>query len=195
MNLYEAIGVRRSVRKYSNKEVTEKMREQILAFARTASPLNDRIQVDFEIVDNRDKDAWIKGVWKAEAPWYLVLYSEPEEGYGRNGGYLMEQIVLYMTVKGLGTCYLGGSFIKKKRSDGKRQVMIVAFGYPEGKLFRESSLAKRLPLNELWQPGWLLPLSIPSPGVLLSMQIVFMYLPEKIQDFCRAFADWLLLLV
>ena len=43
MNLYEAIGVRHSVRKYSDKEVTEKLREQILAFARTASPLNDRI--------------------------------------------------------------------------------------------------------------------------------------------------------
>ena len=61
----------------------------------------------------------------------------------------MEQIVLYMTMKGLGTCYLGGSIVKKKRSDGKRQVMVAAFGYPEGKLFRESSLAKRLPLNEL----------------------------------------------
>ena len=149
MNLYEAIGVRHSVRKYSDKEVTEKLREQILAFARPASPLNDRIQVDFEIIDNRDKKAPMKGVWKVEAPWYFVLYSEPEEGYGRNGGYLMEQIVLYMTVKGLGTCYLGGSTVKRKRSDGKRQVMVVAFGYPEGKLFRESSLAKRLPLNEL----------------------------------------------
>ena len=80
MNLYEAIGVRHSVRKYSNKEVTEKLREQILAFARTASPLNDRIQVDFEIIDNRDKKAPVKGVWKVEAPWYSVLYSEPEEG-------------------------------------------------------------------------------------------------------------------
>ena len=27
--------------------------------------------------------------------------------------------------------------------------MIVAFGYPEGKLYRDSPLAKRLPLNEL----------------------------------------------
>lgn len=27
--------------------------------------------------------------------------------------------------------------------------MMVAFGYPEGKLYRESPLAKRLPLNEL----------------------------------------------
>lgn len=149
MNLYEAIGVRHSVRKYSDREVAEKLRKQILDFAKRASPLNDRIPVEFEILDNRDKEAEIKGLWKVEAPWYLVLYSEPQEGFGRNGGYLMEQVVLYMTAKGLGTCYLGGSTVKKKRSDGKRQIMILAFGYPEGKLCRESSLAKRLPLSEL----------------------------------------------
>ena len=149
MNLYEAIGVRHSVRKYSNKEVSEKLREQLLAFAGKASPLNDRIAVAFEMIDNREKKADIKGLWKVDAPWYLALYSEPAEGFERNGGYLMEQIVLYMTTKGLGTCYLGGSTVKKKRTDGKRLVMIIAFGYPEGKLCRESSLAKRLPLSEL----------------------------------------------
>ena len=113
MNLYEAIGVRHSVRKYSNKEVSEKLREQLLAFAGKASPLNDRIAVAFEMIDNREKKADIKGLWKVDAPWYLALYSEPAEGFERNGGYLMEQIVLYMTTKGLGTCYLGGRPVKK----------------------------------------------------------------------------------
>ena len=151
MNLYEAIGVRHSVRKYSNKEVSEKLREQLLVFAGKASPLNDRIAVAFEMIDNRGKKADVKGLWKVDAPWYLALYSEPAEGFERNGGYLMEQIVLYMTTKGLGTCYLGGSTVKKKRMDGKRLVMIIAFGYPEGKLCRESSLAKRLPLRKTWE--------------------------------------------
>ena len=68
MNLYEAIGVRHSVRKYSDKEVTEKLREQILAFARTASPLNDRIQVDFEIIDNRDKKCADEGRLEGRGP-------------------------------------------------------------------------------------------------------------------------------
>ena len=77
MNLYEAIGVRHSVRKYSNKEVSEKLREQLLAFAGKASPLNDRIAVAFEMIDNREKKADVKGLWKVDAPWYLALYSEP----------------------------------------------------------------------------------------------------------------------
>ena len=55
----------------------------------------------------------------------------------------MEQLILYMTVKGLGTCYLGGSRVKQTVKNGKRLVMIAAFGWPEGKLYRESPLAKR----------------------------------------------------
>ena len=44
----------------------------------------------------------------------------------------MEQLILYMTVKGLGTCYLGGSRVKQTVKNGKRLVMIAAFGWPEG---------------------------------------------------------------
>ncbi len=84
-----------------------------------------------------------------DAPYYLAIYSDQEEGCERNAGYLMEQMVLYMTAKGLGTCYLGSVQPAQKVRGGKRCLMMVAFGYPEGKLYRESPLAKRLPLNEL----------------------------------------------
>lgn len=149
MNLYEAIGCRHSIRKYTEQEVTEKLREQILSFFGKATPLNDRIGIELEILDNVKERAEIKGLWKVDAPYYLVLYSETTSGYERNAGYLMEQLVLYMAVKGLGSCYLGGSKAKKSMKNGKKQVMVLAFGYPDGKLFRESPLARRLPLNEL----------------------------------------------
>ena len=149
MNLYEAIGSRHSVRKYSDREVPERLRAQILAYFEKTSRLNDRIRTELEILDNTKKKAEVKGLWKTDAPYYLAFYSEPEEGFERNAGYIMEQLILYMTVKGLGTCYLGGSRVKQTVKNGKRLVMIAAFGWPEGKLYRESPLAKRLPLNEL----------------------------------------------
>ena len=62
---------------------------------------------------------------------------------------MLEQIVLYMAAKGIGSCYLGGSRMGVPLMDGMRRVMVVAFGYPEGKLYRDSPLAKRLPLSEL----------------------------------------------
>lgn len=145
MNLYEAIGSRHSVRKYSDREVPERLRAQILAYFEKTSRLNDRIRTELEILDNTKKKAEVKGLWKTDAPYYLAFYSEPEEGFERNAGYIMEQLILYMTVKGLGTCYLGGSRVKQTVKNGKRLVMIAAFGWPEGKLYRESPLAKRLP--------------------------------------------------
>ena len=111
MNLYEAIGCRHSVRKYTDREVTEKLRGQILSYFDKTSRLNDRIRVEAVIFDNTKKKADVHGLWKVDAPYYLAIYSDQEEGCERNAGYLMEQMVLYMTAKGLGTCYLGLSLI------------------------------------------------------------------------------------
>lgn len=149
MNLYEAIGCRHSVRKYAEKEVPEKLRGQILSYFEKTSRLNDRIRVELEILDNTKKKAGVRGLFKVEAPYYLAIYSETETGFERNAGYIMEQMVLYMTAKGLGTCYLGGSHPGQSVKNGKKFVMLAAFGYPEGRLYRESPLAKREPLSEL----------------------------------------------
>lgn len=149
MNLYEAIGSRQSIRKYENKEIPEKLRNQILVFSETVPRLNDRIGTEVEILDNIKGKAVIKGLFRVEAPYYLVFSSAPDEGYARNAGYMMEQIVLYLTTKGIGSCFLGGSKAKGSLVSSKVQVMLLAFGYPKGKLLRESPLAKRLPLKEL----------------------------------------------
>lgn len=149
MNLYEAIGYRQSIRNYTDTEVTEKLRGQILAYYENTSRLNDRIRTELEILDDTKKKAGIKGLWKVEAPYYLAFYSEPEEGYERNAGYILEQLVLYMAAKGLGSCYLGASKPRQTVKNGKKFVILVGFGYPEGRLYRESPLAKRRPLNEL----------------------------------------------
>lgn len=79
MNLYEAIGSRHSVRKYSDREVPERLRAQILAYFEKTSRLNDRIRTELEILDNTKKKAEVKGLWKTDAPYYLAFYSEPEE--------------------------------------------------------------------------------------------------------------------
>ena len=149
MNLYEAIACRQSIRKYEKKEVPEKLQGQILSYFEKTSRLNDRIHLEVEILDNTKKKAGVRGLWKTDAPYYLTVYSETEEGYEKNAGYVMEQMILYLTVKGLGTCYLGSMRPSQTVKSGKRFVMMAAFGYAEGRLYRESPLARRHPLNEL----------------------------------------------
>jgi nitroreductase len=67
-----------------------------------------------------------------------------------NAGYLMQQINLYLTAKGFGTCFLvayPGSGLKATMK--YEYVVALAFGKTKSKLTRESSEAKRLPEDEI----------------------------------------------
>lgn len=149
MNLYEAILCRRSIRKFTRDKISEKLLQQIKTFSMKATALNEQIGVEVEIIDNTQRKIPVKGFGKLEAPYYLVFYSEEAKGYERNAGYIMEQIVLYMTEKGLGCCYWGSGKLGPAGKNNKKRVMAIAFGCADGKLYREASMAKRLPLSEL----------------------------------------------
>lgn len=149
MNLYEAISRRRSIRRYKKDKVSEQLLQNILMFSRRAVPLEEDILVKIEIEDNTRGDLPVKGFSKVDAPYYLVLFTEDKKGYSRNAGYIMEQLVLYLTAKGLGSCYLGGAKVIMKEPEGMIQAAAVAFGHPKGLLYRDPATAKRLPLKEL----------------------------------------------
>ena len=148
MNLYEALNCRHSVRKYLEKEVPESLKHQILGFVEKTTRLNDAIGVEAVILDNQGRKTGILGM-KPEAPCYLLLYSAEEEGCERNAGYILEQVSLYMTVRGLGSCILGMARPKESRRNDKKFMAMLSFGYPDGPLMREAAFARRLPLNKL----------------------------------------------
>jgi len=149
MNLYEAILKRKSIRKYKKEVLTEQTLRQIGNFIRKTTALYDTIRVEFRILDHGKGEGELRGLWKVEAPYYLVFFSEEKEGYERNAGYILEQVVLYLTTKALGSCYLGAVKVRDLEIPGMKQVMVVAFGRPESVLYRDSATAKRLPLKEL----------------------------------------------
>ncbi len=74
MNLYEAIGCRHSVRKYTDREVTEKLRGQILSYFDKTSRLNDRIRVEAVIFDNTKKKPMStdSGRWMLPTIWRSI---------------------------------------------------------------------------------------------------------------------------
>lgn len=149
MNLYQMIFKRRSIRKFKKEQVPEQLLKDILYFGSCVSRLHADIQIKMEIRENQDGNLPVKGLWKVEAPYYLVFYSEEKEGYMENAGYVLEPILLYMTGKGIGTCYLGNTKVAEPEPAGMKQVIAVAFGYPKTLLYRDPATAKRLPLKEL----------------------------------------------
>ena len=59
----------------------------------------------------------------------------------------MEQLVLYLHTKGIGSCYQGGARVKHEDEKELEPVMIMAFGYPAEPLERDREAFKRMELN------------------------------------------------
>lgn len=152
MNLYEAIYVRKSVRKFQMAAVDSKIMNHIKKYISTVTPLDDSIAYHIEIIDAMQETVSFKGLWKVDAPYYLVFYCEEVEGAQLNAGYIMEQVVLYLTCKGLGTCYQGALKVKPSSEAialGQKPYMVVAFGYGKENIERDASQAKRYRMQDI----------------------------------------------
>lgn len=139
-DLYNNIYGRKSIRKFDANSLSKQTLEDILRFYSTIEPLyviNDQI-----LIADGDKtvDAMNKmpgGYGKVPAPHYLVVTSEVKEGYLENIGYKVEQLILWMTSQGIGTCWIGiyvdVDMIKRvvNFGDSMEYVLMVAFGYPQ----------------------------------------------------------------
>lgn len=150
MNQYEAISYRRSVRKFDFTPVPEALMKKVNRFIQELSPWNREADWKLEILDNINRRAPVRGFGVVHAPYYLVFYGERVKEGLENAGYMLEQMVLYLTTKGLGCCYQGcAKVLGEKRTDSLKALMVVAFGYPARRLLRDGAVAKRHPLKEL----------------------------------------------
>ena len=147
MTSYEAIFRRRSIRKYKNDEISPAMLEKIEKFGEDAIGIRPDIQVKWKIF--RKEENQLKGLFRVDAPYYVVLYSEICEDYRKNAGCLMEQLSLYLFTKGIGSCYQGGAKLKKDQEKDLELVMIMAFGYPAAPLERSYEDFRRIELKKL----------------------------------------------
>ena len=149
MNVFEAIFNRRSVRKYVMEPLDEELLDKIQRMIENVSALDDSCRVEFEIFENLGAKSQAKGLVKADAPYYLIVYCEDTPNAYRSAGYAAEQLVLYMTSKEIGTCYLGSSKVGPKEKNGLKQLLIIAFGRADGTLYRDMEEAHRHPLASL----------------------------------------------
>lgn len=150
MTLYETIYVRKSTRTFKTDSVSEKMLDNILKFEKEIGPLDSEISTKIEIIGDAELKERYKGGMIIKAPHYLTIYSKDKEGYMVNAGYIMEQMVLYLSMKGIASCYQGT--VKEKKENeypGYKFVIIVAFGFPKDTLYREKNTTPRLKLNQM----------------------------------------------
>ena len=123
MNIIETIQRRRSVRTYTGKPLRDEHIVQIKQYInQLQAPFGIKARVELISIKPDEKPiklgtyGWVKGACD-----YLALVYEEAPFAETAAAYMFEQLILFCTDLGLGTCWLGGSF---NREDFKKQVKL-----------------------------------------------------------------------
>lgn len=148
MDMYQAILKRKSIRNFVMTPLDSNVIEDINKYIESIKAYKPEIQTKTYILNDEKQ---IKGMFKIKAPHYIVITSETKEGYLENVGYILEQLVIYLTQNEIGTCWLGDS---KPKENGENSslgfVVMIAFGKANEKLYREDvSEFKRKGITEI----------------------------------------------
>ena len=143
MTTKEIIRKRKSIRKYDqmplDDSILDTVREQIL----NLKPLYPDIRYSIEIVSKT------KGLFNIKAPHYLVFRSEEKDGAYENIGFIGQQLDLFLSGSGLGTCWLGASKPTEKGDTADSSIICMSFGKPIGSLYRTVEEFKRKSLSDI----------------------------------------------
>ena len=147
-NLYETIFKRKSIREYDLTPLDGLTLAEITTHTSALKPLYDDIKIEMKLVSQKD----VKGLFLAKAPHYLAVFSETKEGYLTNAGFVLQQMDLFFSANGIGSCWQGVAKPTKEilSRSTLEFVILLAFGKPKERLHRESvSEFKRKPLGEI----------------------------------------------
>ncbi len=138
MNMYEAILKRKSIRNYDMNPIDLETIKEIEEYIKTIQTFNTDIKTNIYVLTDDKK---VSGLFKVKAPHYVVIDSEKKEDYLVNVGYILEQLVIYLTTKGIGTCWLGSTkpVVKNDKNSSLNFVSMIAFGTPNETMYREST--------------------------------------------------------
>ena len=170
MTLDEAIIARKSIRSFSLEELEPDLIEELVDFLSDLTVPDESIDWNFDILPLDDMCRLVDGVPRLQAPHYLVIRSVKEKNCLQNAGYLGEMAVLWLTARGIGSCWQGSLEAEKDFPDVLPYITCVAFG-PTEETFRispEQHVKKkklsavaygdmRSPRKEIMELTWLAP--------------------------------------
>ncbi|HHT98162.1 MAG TPA: hypothetical protein GXZ90_09760 [Clostridiales bacterium] len=145
MNIFDSLNSRKSIRKYTNERIDFNILNEIIDYANNLTGLFENIDVEFHIIENTNKFKSF-GFFNIKAPYYLCISSVNSDDSNINAGYLMQQISLYLSTIGLGSCIISTPIPKHlEQPDFKYEyITALAFGYTNEDLFRDKIDSVRL---------------------------------------------------
>jgi nitroreductase len=143
MDVRETIRRRYSIRHYESRPVPEEILKDVEKSGETSLALDDAIKVRFHLIREGSLVAqqmtfqtggrWLFG----SAPYFIIATSEEKPRFMMNMGFRMEQVILFATAQGLGTCWIGGLFTEERigaflgLAKGERVIALTPPGYPD----------------------------------------------------------------
>ena len=134
--LYETIFKRKSIRKYQLTPLDDSTLLDFTKHIEGLVPLYPNIVTEIKVVSSSD----VKGYFQAKAPYFLAAFSEVKDGYLTDMGFMLQQMDLFFSANGIGSCWQG---VLKPTGELRTNrnlefVISLAFGSPGEKLHRES---------------------------------------------------------
>ena len=152
MNYKKLIEETYSVRDYSEKPISENLKNEIISYFPNSKNLLENIKTDIKILNNSEVYNALNG--KAgyngimiNAPHYIIIYSEKADNYIENSGYKASDIILKATDLGLNTCFITMSDREEISKilnipEGMEITALIALGYKEKDLKNVSNDTK-----------------------------------------------------
>jgi len=139
----DIIRKRKSIRKFDLAALDDQVLEKVRAEIEAVKPLYPDIRFSIQIVNKA------KGMSAVKAPHYLIFGSEEKAGAYENIGFIGQQLDLFFSGSGIGSCWQGMAKPEDRAASALPHVIAMAFGNPAEPLHRDISEFKRKPLPDI----------------------------------------------
>jgi nitroreductase len=146
--LYDFIFKRKSIRDYDPKPIDSNRREEISKSLQSLKPMIAGIKTEFKIVSPDQ----VNRKFRNKAPHFIAAFSESKDAYKVNVGFMLQQMDLYFSANGLGSCWLGIPQPSKEvtKSSDLEFIILMSFGNSNETLNRTNvSEFKRKSLSDV----------------------------------------------
>lgn len=161
MNIKDAIKARHSVRQFQDRQIANDLRNELndaIAEANLESGLH--IQIIYDEPECFDSLLAHYGKFHNVKNYIAIVGNIYLSKLEESGGYYGQKLVLLAQQLGLNTCWVGGSFGKKKckavLENNEKLLCVIAIGYGEnsGTFRKTKSLEKLCDVEEADMPVW-----------------------------------------
>jgi len=146
--LYEAIFKRKSIRNYDSAPINQNRLEEISENLHSLKPMLTGTKTEFRIISAHE----VTRKFRNNAPHYIAAFSEAKDAYKTNIGFMLQQMDLYFSATGLGSCWLGIPQPTKEvtESSNLEFIILMSFGNSRETLYRTNvSQFKRETLSKI----------------------------------------------